>query len=59
LITQVGEQMEANALRVIVDETVVKTLVVAVVEPLLLEFPLQVPIGLGDENRVRMFPTCR
>jgi hypothetical protein len=43
----------------IVDETVVEALVVTVVEPLLLQFPFQVPIGLGDENRVWMFPAYR
>jgi hypothetical protein len=49
LIGGVGAKVEANTLRVFVLEAIVKSLVVAKVEAVLLEFPLEIPVGLGDK----------
>ena len=45
--------MAAHRLGVLVLEPVVEALVVAVVEALLLERPLEIPVGLGGEDEVR------
>src|SRR5215475_13621199 len=54
LISQIGAQMRSDTLRSIMLQTVIQSLVVAVIETLLLQFPLQIPIGFGDEEDVRM-----
>ena len=46
--------MPAHRLGAVVHEPVVEALVVAVVEALLLERPLEVPVGLGHEDEVGM-----
>src|SRR5688572_31159223 len=46
--------MQPKAFRVVVSETVVQPLVVAVVEALLLKLPLQIPVSLRDEEKLRM-----
>ena len=51
LVGRVGLQVPAHRLGGLVDEPVVEPLVVAVVEALLLERPLHVPVRLGDEQR--------
>ena len=40
-------------------QPVVQPLIVSVIEPLLLEVPLNVPIHLGDEKKLRMRPNWR
>ena len=51
---EVGVQVAAHRLGALVREPVVEALVVAVVEALLLERPLEIPVGLGDEDEVGM-----
>ncbi len=46
LVIQIGSQVLPNGLGTLVNQAVVKSLVVAVVESQLLQFPLHVPIGL-------------
>ena len=53
LIAEVRLKVPANLRRRSVHQPVVETLVVAVVEALLLQLPLQVPVGLGDEDEAR------
>ena len=55
LVGKVGVEVKPNTLRVVVFEAVIEPLVVAEIESLLLQLPLQVPIGLGDEEEMRMF----
>ena len=52
LVRRVGLQVAAHRRRVLVREPVVEPLVVAVVEALLLQRVLHVPVGLGDEDQV-------
>ena len=52
LVARVGGQVPAHRLRALVHEPVVQALVVAVVEALLLERVLEVPVGLGHEDEV-------
>ena len=54
LVRGVGRQVAAYRRGVVVLEAVVETLVVAVVEPLLLELPLEIPVRLGHEDEVGM-----
>ena len=54
LVAAVGLQVAAHGLGGLVDEPVVEALVVAEVEALLLQRPLHVPVGLGDEQEVRV-----
>src|SRR5262249_55090813 len=54
LVGKIGVQMRPDALGSIMLQAVVQPLVVTVVESLLLQVPLQVPIGLGDKEHVRM-----
>ena len=51
LVAGVRLQVPAHRLGGLVHEPVVEALVVAEVEALLLERPLHVPVGLGDEQR--------
>ena len=53
LVGRVAGQVAAHGVGALVDQPVVEALVVAVVEALLLERPLHVPVGLGDEHEVR------
>jgi len=46
--------MEANILCIAVLHPVVKLLVIAKIETLLLEPPLQLPVDLGDKEKARM-----
>ena len=52
LVADVGAQVAAHRLGALVHEPVVEALVVAVVEALLLERVLEVPVGLGQEDEV-------
>ena len=54
LVRKLRTEMHAHALGIVVFQPVVQPLVVAEIESLLLELPLQVPIGLGDEKKVGM-----
>ncbi len=54
LIPQVGAEMQTNAFGGLVLQAVVEPLVVAEIESLLLQLPLEVPIGFGNEQEVRM-----
>jgi hypothetical protein len=51
LISKISTEMKADVLCSAVFHPIVKLLVVAKVEALLLEFPLQVPISLGDKQK--------
>ena len=50
LVFEVGAEVPVHAVGALVHEAVVEPLVVAVVEALLLERPLQIPVRLGDEH---------
>ena len=53
LIRRIGAEMAADALGIIVFQAVVQPLVVAVVEPLLLQLPFEIPVRFGDEEKRR------
>ena len=53
LVVKATTKMEAHALRGVAFETVIKALVVTVIEPLLLEFPLEVLISLSNKKEIR------
>ena len=53
LVGKIGAEMKADTLRIAVLQPVIELLVVAEVESLLLQLPLQVPIGLGNEEEIR------
>ena len=52
LVADVGRQVPVHRVGALVHEPVVEALVVAVVEALLLERVLEVPVGLGQEDEV-------
>src|SRR5262245_9520285 len=54
LIVEPGPQMGANGADIRMAETRVKPLVVTIVEALLLQFPFEVPIGLGQKGEARV-----
>ena len=54
LVGRIRQEVLTHALGIPVLHPVVELLVVAEVEPLLLQLPLQVPVGLGDEPELRM-----
>src|SRR5215471_5018248 len=54
LVVKPGTEMISHRSRVAIAQTVVKPLVISVIEPLLEHGPLQVPIDLGHETEVRM-----
>ena len=54
LIAWIGTEMQPNTLGVLMLQAIVEPFVVAEIESLLLQFPLQVPIGLGHEQDVRI-----
>ena len=49
LISRIGQQVLPHALGVLMLHAVVEFLVVAEIKALLLQFPLQIPVGFGDE----------
>ena len=49
LVSKVRTEMKPDALGVVVLQPIIEPLVVAEVEPLLLQLPLQVPVSLGNE----------
>ena len=53
LVRVVGQEVEPHLFGALVHESVVEPLVVAVVEALLLQRPLQVPVRLGHEHGTR------
>ena len=52
LVSKISAQMEPDALGRVVFQAVVQALVIAEIEPLLLELPLEVPVSLGHEKEV-------
>src|SRR6201987_4543121 len=54
LVGKVRTEMKPNTLCVAMLQTIIESFVVAEVESLLLQHPLQVPVGLGNEEEVRM-----
>src|SRR5262245_25006302 len=56
LVCHIRTEMKPDAFCVFIHQTVIQPFVITEVEPLLLEFPFQVPIGLGDEEEIGM---CR
>src|SRR6185436_5226471 len=54
LIRLIGAQMESHLLRGAMLQPIVQPLVVTVVEPLLLKFPLEIPIGFCNEQDPRI-----
>ncbi len=59
LIAEVCKQMLAHGFGVVVNQSVIQPLVIAVVEALLLQLPLKAPICLGHEQRLRiLFTHC-
>ena len=54
LEVEVGGKVVAHGRRRLVEETVVEPLVVAVVEAELQQLPLEVPVGLGGEQHLRV-----
>src|SRR5271169_5183966 len=55
LVGKVGTKMKPNSLCIVMFQAIIEPLVIAEVEPLLLQFPLQVPVSLGNEEKVWMF----
>ena len=53
LVGEVSAKVEPHALRSVVFQAVVKALVVAVVEPQLLQLPLQIPVGFSNKTEIR------
>ena len=51
LIGKVSTKMKSNILCIFMLQPVVEPLVIAKVESLLLQFPLQIPVSLGNEER--------
>ena len=56
LVRKIRKKVLTHALGISVLHPVVEFLVVAVVKPLLLQFPLEVPVGFGDELELRVLP---
>ena len=54
LVGKVSTQMKPNALCVFMLQTIIEALVVTEVEPPLLQLPLQIPVSLGNKEKVRM-----
>src|SRR5258708_16328137 len=54
LVAEIGAQVKADALRIVVLQAVVEPLVIAEVEPQLLKLPLLTPISFGNEEEVRI-----
>ena len=54
LILIIGQQMKTHLFGRTLQNPVVWSLVVALVETLLLQRPFQIPIGLGEEQESRM-----
>ena len=54
LVVEPRPQMGANGAGIAMAKAIVEALVVAVVEALLLQFPFEVPIGLGQEREAAM-----
>jgi len=55
LIATVCKQMQAHGFGVVVNQSVIQPLVIAVVEALLLQLPLKAPVCLGHEQGVGIF----
>src|SRR5882762_2985592 len=53
LVVGIGQEVAAHSDPVLVAQAVVETFVVGVVEPLLLEGPLEIPVRFGHEDEVR------
>ena len=54
LVGQVSAKMKPDAFRIFMLQPIIKPLVVAEIEAMLLQFPLLVPVSLGNEADVRM-----
>src|SRR5580704_7101203 len=54
LVGEVSTEMKPNPLCIVMLQAIIEPLVVAEVEPLLLQLPLQVPVSLGNEAEVWM-----
>src|SRR5271170_2207144 len=54
LVVKVGTEMKPNTLCIIMLEAIIEPLVVAEVEPQLLQLPLQAPVSFGHEEELRM-----
>jgi hypothetical protein len=52
LVGKLSTDMQPNILRFVMFQPIIESLVVAEVEPMMLQFPLQVPISLGNEAAV-------
>src|SRR2546427_121687 len=53
-VCRVGTEMQADFIRAVMLHPVIESLVVTEVEPLLLKLPFEIPISLGDEEKVRL-----
>src|SRR3974390_1551357 len=54
LIRHISGQMRAHGHGITALQSIVQTLVVAVIEPLLQERPFEIPVNLGDEEKPRI-----
>src|SRR5215469_7595995 len=54
VVSRVVAEMKPNALRVSMFQPVIQPLVITEIETLLLEFPFEIPVSLGDEEEIRM-----
>src|SRR5262245_25846096 len=54
LVGEVAGEVKPYTIRITMLQTVVEPLVVTKVEPLLLQLPFEVPISLGDKEKVRI-----
>ncbi|MCG3776006.1 MAG: hypothetical protein JW395_2855 [Nitrospira sp.] len=52
LVRQIGAEVQAHALGRAMLQSIIEPLVVAVIEPLLLQLPFLVPVGLSDEEDI-------
>jgi hypothetical protein len=53
LVGKVGTEMKSNTLCIVMFHAIIEPFVVAEVEPLLLQLPLQVPVSFRDETKMR------
>ena len=49
LVSGIGQQVLPHALGVLMFHAIIEFLVVAEIKAVLLQFPLQIPVGFGDE----------
>src|ERR1700691_695337 len=59
LVSKIRTKVKSNTFRLVVFQAIIKLLVITEIEALLLQLPLQIPIGFGDKHEARMFLSHR